>query len=1395
MPEIKNTFMKSKMNQDLDERLLPNGEYREGVNIAVNKSESDDVGAMENILGNHLLTNFGITTRNLDIIGSQVDESTNSLYAFATNYTDSSFNTLSNRATSGSECFVLYYNFDTDSFLILVAGSFLNFSKTHPVQGVTILENLLFWTDNRNQPRKINITKALEQSFTSGSPYYYREEQISVAKYFPWDPIKLWKENSSGEIESTMRDVTSKTLPYYVQIEITDNQFSASGWIKGICTKPDASNGDEVDAATNIAQYVGVESVAGNERILCEGVGIGILEDTNSWGETILKVNVINGEIYLSDEVPNLNIGDTLTIGLNPYYDSEFPGDENFLKDKFIKLAYRFKFDDNEYSIASPFTQSIFVPKNDGYIQNRQEDNFDGEKQIYDSTIASFFENKITQVKLQIPTAADVDKFSDLYDIYHVQEIDILYKSSDSLNLMVLDTIKTQEIINATTTDTYEYVYNSRKPIRTLPESYLVRVSDVTPIRALTQDTAGNRILYANYTAKTAVPDNFDYSVSVTPKLKEGVTGIVTKPYYRKEYQNHSLKQNRTYQVGIVLSDRYGRQSDVILSQNDLSKTNKFGNLGQFGGSTTFSYYRSEGQDLFSYNGIEPEDVWPGDSLKVKFNNVIPSALNTVGYAGLYADEGGVLQFEVLSQGANWLPNNTYQVEAYDTEGVGTGLTLQVAVDANGDTNVSSANIIKAGKNYGIGEFVLFEEPTGSGVPDIEVEVKVLKDANPLGWYTYKIVVKQQQQDYYNVYLPGILNNLPQDKDSTQDAPSTTQTQPAGGFWSTPFGFTYSKIKAYTPLYGDNINKVPRDLQEVGPEQSLFNSSVSMWPRVVNYLVDDAFAPNGGNNIFNGDALVKWRNKNIQITPEKTADKVVRIGKSKDVGTDRSINGFEFGATGDYRISPFYSIAGDLSNQIEFDNDNSALIASISTQKQIGTAVGYLDQSNQLDPRSSSYAFNFPEQWPLPNYKVGVLSVYETAPTVSNIPIFYETNTTGLISELNDFILDEDPAQDNDLPTDLESLNFFLDESMGDGDIVTGDFYPLTAGGLVINNGSTSITLTLATNGNGGNVTSVFSTTLIKNANNSFKMAIAPNQYFVWYASSPTVDNYTFTFEVVNGNVTNSIVVQPPNLLNNISPYAYYPVGSQTPMPVPPPTFNPSNPVPVNPVNRLNLNLKPRVRSNGPTDPNPCQPQPNSNTYSPLVVLDGFNGSADPSTNSPEPNRRQLRWEIEEAWVESGSGYIKLDGSNATNNWNSPFGDPWFKIGNSPQQGTQTFSNTIFYNRSVRPGNPNGFGLDNVFQSGNFVTPNNWYACSDPGGTCNWDVVAFGSIPNVIDCGGNNPIYKKSNEPLGYMLLVKLSDGALVGQTPAGISIYRYIQFEVNCFTGDTSDEICPTYT
>ena len=56
MPELKNTFTGGKMDKDTDERIVPNGVYREALNINVATSEDSEVGAAQNILGNVKVT-------------------------------------------------------------------------------------------------------------------------------------------------------------------------------------------------------------------------------------------------------------------------------------------------------------------------------------------------------------------------------------------------------------------------------------------------------------------------------------------------------------------------------------------------------------------------------------------------------------------------------------------------------------------------------------------------------------------------------------------------------------------------------------------------------------------------------------------------------------------------------------------------------------------------------------------------------------------------------------------------------------------------------------------------------------------------------------------------------------------------------------------------------------------------------------------------------------------------------------------------------------------------------------------------------------------------------------------------------------------------------------------
>ncbi|GAG61339.1 unnamed protein product, partial [marine sediment metagenome] len=295
----------------------------------------------------------------------------------------------------------------------------------------------------------------------------------------------------------------------------------------------------------------------------------------------------------------------------------------------------------------------------------------------------------------------------------------------------------------------------------------------------------------------------FDVTTPVTPV--EWRTSIV-------EYPNHTLKQNRNYQAGFVLSDRFGRTTSTLLSNAAIAST---GTVSQL--STVYSAYNDNTVDI---------GAWPGDALYVQVNetiNEVPVAPTL--YPGTYV----------------------------------------------GDPTLSTYN--------------------------------------PLGFNTWKIVVKQQEQDYYNVYLPGILAAYPE-----------SATQEIG-------------LTSHVVLFNDNINKVPRDLAEVGPDQKQFRSSVQLFGRVQNTdLTINGFAtPTTDLGVVNQ-----------QYYPSRFSDTVSTIQD-------------EFGL---FNVDLTVAFPPNLTSSF-YEAESNPLIGRISTTKKIG----------QVNPTL-----------PPGTYSIENLAVYETEP-------------------------------------------------------------------------------------------------------------------------------------------------------------------------------------------------------------------------------------------------------------------------------------------------------------------------------------------------------------------------------------------------------------------------------
>jgi hypothetical protein len=810
MAEIKNSFLGAKMNKDIDDRILSPNEYRNAVNLQVSKTENSDVGSLQTVLGNELLINFNELEEleNLECIGYFSDITNNRVFLFLTDYDGVEY-------SPAAHNFIYVYNAGTPVSSInpvkLVEGAFLNFSKLNPIIGVNLLEGLLFWTDNRNQPRKINVDRQLG--------YYTAEEHISVATFAPYEAIEFWQESelAEGEYETTMKDVATPFMP--------------NG---GSCFVPqEVLDGTTLFRVNTVNGFIGVDEQV---FILNDGIIEPLL---SSLGDPVVVANFryyfsameLFGGVGGTIEIP---AGSTLVFKPNPYFNSEYFGDTDFLQDRFVRFSYRFRFDDGEYSIFAPFAQVAFIPKKDGYFQyldyptSVYSDNpdIDDEALTYQSTEVSFMENKVNQILLRIPLP--VGK-STIQDALKITAMDILYKESDSLATKVVETLTINDITSQTEggEDYFVYNYEAQKPYKTLPETDLTRVYDKVPVKAFSQEIISNRVVYGNFQDKhSPLPPNvvLNYNVAIDEKRAFSTTTNFTSII---EYPNHNVKQNRSYQVGVVLSDKFGRQSSVLLSPSDIS-AEVFGQ--RFYGSTVYLPYLDENIDTASF---------PGNSIKVLFNDPIPGDPNGT-YPGIY--------------------NGNPETESY----------------------------------------------------------------NPLGWYSYKIVVKQTEQDYYNVYLPGVMSGYP--GDPTLEVGATS----------------------HAVLINDNINKVPRDLKEVGPTQAQFSSSVKLNGRVINFY----------------SASEVYRNK--QFYPEK--------GKQMVVSTiSPAVNLFYGDVETIPPIKPGFNCF--------YNSVSDPLIARISTP----TKYGELSMATEDDFIH--------------------LAVAETEATESILDIYWETSTSGTIEDLNAAIL------------------------------------------------------------------------------------------------------------------------------------------------------------------------------------------------------------------------------------------------------------------------------------------------------------------------------------------------------------------------------------------------------
>jgi len=234
MANITRNFIAGRMNKSVDERLVPNGEYIDALNIRMGSTEQSEIGVIENIKGNLPLTSLSYVdgtplSSDAKCIGAFEDGERETIYWFvhdpnfpvgATGKLDLivSFNVLTG---------ILTYHIisidDGDG-----ANTTLNFNPQFLITGVNIVktgnlnDNLLFFTDDYNAPRFINVARGY------GNPVLdidqFSAESILVIKKPPVEAPTIVPLITSGQ-ENFLQ---TRFICFAYRYQYADNEYSAT---------------------------------------------------------------------------------------------------------------------------------------------------------------------------------------------------------------------------------------------------------------------------------------------------------------------------------------------------------------------------------------------------------------------------------------------------------------------------------------------------------------------------------------------------------------------------------------------------------------------------------------------------------------------------------------------------------------------------------------------------------------------------------------------------------------------------------------------------------------------------------------------------------------------------------------------------------------------------------------------------------------------------------------------------------------------------------------------------------------------------------------------------------------------------------------------------------------
>ena len=253
---------------------------------------------------------------------------------------------------------------------------------------------------------------------------------------------------------------------------------------------------------------------------------------------------------------------------------------EENLKEKFVRFAYRWKYIDDEISAYSPFSDIPFSVGRFSY------DRVTGQ--------ITSMENLVRAVGISFNTGPR-----------DVTDVDLLYIDSNLGVVFVVESFNKEnegwrdnenlrESVPADGPDFTEtpIEFSTNKLYRPLPDSELFRVFDDVPTRARAQDIIENRLVYGDYTTRYNIEDirkvyltDANDEVQLSEVVREDIVIdfnarladnqekdiiAVTNVDTIKENGEKNLKSDRDYELAIVYGDNVGRRTPPLTSRDNI---------------------------------------------------------------------------------------------------------------------------------------------------------------------------------------------------------------------------------------------------------------------------------------------------------------------------------------------------------------------------------------------------------------------------------------------------------------------------------------------------------------------------------------------------------------------------------------------------------------------------------------------------------------------------------------------------------------------------------------------------------------------------------------------------------------------------------------------------------